>query len=122
MIAVMTLSAIELGRLYAGRMLAIGEVTVAHFFGGAALRLDGVQFAMVIRDMLYVRVDEASREQLIAMGAKPFVYRAAERERRIATYYSVPDILLEDPAALGECAAAAHRAAVVARRGKKAKR
>lgn len=44
-------------------------------FGGCGLYLDGLIFALVIRDGLYLRADELNRAAFEAAGMKPFSYR-----------------------------------------------
>jgi DNA transformation protein len=106
----MTGSSLELAQACAARMFALGDVTVSRFFGGAGLRLDGVQFAMVMSGTLYLRVDSESREALIAAGGRSFVYRGESRDVSVASYLSVPEDMLSDTAALVRLSIAAHRA------------
>ena len=47
---------------------SIGEVEAARFFGGNAIRLAGVQFAMIMQGTLYFVVSDALREQFRALG------------------------------------------------------
>jgi TfoX/Sxy family transcriptional regulator of competence genes len=95
-------------------------VVVSRFFSGAGLRRDGVLFGFVHRGSLYLRVDDASRPDFEARGAKPF--SPPGRSRMVSTkYYEAPDAILDDPDELGRWAARAHRAAVAADAFKRSK-
>ena len=82
----------------------VGEVESTRFFGGTAIKLGGVQFAMVMRGVLYFVVDEPLRERFREMGSQPFSYQTKKGQQAIQRYYSVPAELLEAPQQL--CAAA----------------
>ncbi len=82
----------------------LGEVESTRFFGGTAIKLGGVQFAMVMRGVLYFVVDEPLRERFREMGSQPFSYQTKKGQQTIQRYYSVPEELLEAPHQL--CAAA----------------
>jgi len=58
----------------ADRLHVIGLISVTRFFGGAGLVKNGIQFAFVIKDVLYLRVDDLSRHDFEALGATPFTY------------------------------------------------
>ncbi|MGO8918143.1 MAG: TfoX/Sxy family protein [Stellaceae bacterium] len=92
----------------------LGPVTVSRFFGGAALLLDGVQFAFVIKGSLYLRVDEASRSVFEALGAAPFSYAGRSGPVTVASYYEAPDEVVDDPDELRRWAARSRQAALVA--------
>ena len=79
---------------------SIGEVETARFFGGSAIRLAGVQFAMIMQGTLYFVVSDSLREQFQALGSQPFSYYTKHGPRAIHRYYTVPEELLEDPEAL----------------------
>ena len=99
----------------------LGEVESTRFFGGTAIKLGGVQFAMVIRGVLYFVVDEPLRERFREMGSQPFSYQTKKGQQTIQRYYSVPEELLEVPHQL--CAAAnsafAHALATSKRPGRR---
>jgi len=112
----------ELALEIAERMGALGKVSVARFFSGAALIAGGVQFGFVMRGSLYLRVDDKTRTGFESMGAKPFNYAGRSRRVTVASYYEAPADILEDDETLNHWAAAAHRAALAARRQDASKR
>ncbi len=65
-------------------------------FSGHGFKLDGIQFAMILRDTLYLRVDEALAAELKAKGSKPFKYTTKVRSVTVASYYAVPEEYLDD--------------------------
>ena len=78
-------------------MLApLGPVQMARMFSGRGFKLDGVQFAMVLRGELYLRVDDDLAAELSALGAKPFAYKTRLRTVTVASYYTVPEDRLDD--------------------------
>ncbi|HZP64702.1 MAG TPA: TfoX/Sxy family protein [Rudaea sp.] len=74
----------------------LGAVSQRRFFGGQGLVCDGVQFAMVIRGALYLRVDAALAATMIERGAQPFEYGTRKRTVSVASYYSVPEDVLDE--------------------------
>jgi len=94
------------------RLECLGPVAARRMFGGAGLYLDGIFFAIVADDTLYMKTDEANRGEYEALGMGPF--------RPFGTYamgyHEVPLQVLEDDSQLREWAAMSIEAAV---RGKK---
>jgi len=74
----------------------LGPVQFGRFFSGHGFKLDGVQFAMIIRDTLYLRVDDALAAELAKLGSKPFKYSTSKRAVTVASYYSVPEDRLDE--------------------------
>lgn len=81
---------------FADRLHRLGPVTVTRFFGGAGLVREGVQFAFVLKGVLYLRVNDASRPDFEARGAAPFSYAGGTRQVRAPSYYELPDEILDD--------------------------
>ena len=99
----------------ADHLAGLGAVTVSRFFGGAALLIDGLQFAFVIKGSLYLRVDQESRADFEALGAAPFSYAGRSGPVVVASYYEAPDEIIDDPEELRRWAARSHRAALAGR-------
>ena len=78
-------------------MLApLGVVRAARLFSGHGFKLDGVQFAMIIRGVLYLRVDEGLAGELHALGGRPFTYRTKVGSVTVNSYYAVPEDRLDE--------------------------
>ena len=83
--------------LFAG----IGPINVKHFFGGGGVYAEGLMFAMIADDAIYLKADAALKAELTAEGCGPFIWepktgpRAGERVE--LSYWRLPDAALDDP-------------------------
>lgn len=83
---------------YVADMLApLGPVQVGRLFSGHGFKLDGMQFAMILRGTLYLRVDDSLAEELSALGSQPFSYQTERHSMTIRSYYAVPPDRLDAP-------------------------
>jgi DNA transformation protein len=110
-------SAFDLARDFADRIHGVGPVSTSRFFGGVALKADGVQFGFVMKGSLYLRVHSEGRAALEAMGALPFQYSSRSEKVTVTSYYEVPAEVMEDPDMLSYWAVRAHAAAPKPKRG-----
>ena len=75
---------------------AFAPVTTRSMFGGHGVYRDGLILAIVIDEVLYLKVDDATRADFEAEGCTPFLYEA--RGKRIPmSYWSVPEFALDSP-------------------------
>lgn len=95
----------------------MGPVLVRRMFSGAGLFCDGLMFALVIADVLYLKADETNRARFEAEGMGPFVYTAKGRSITV-NHWRAPERLLDEPDELVEWA----RGALAVARGKAAGR
>jgi DNA transformation protein len=101
------------------QLAPLGRVTFRRMFGKTGVFCDGVMFAMIADDTLYVRVDAGNRGAFgEARAAPPLSYRKQGRSIDLA-FRQVPERLLDEPEELVAWArialAAAHRVAGKAR-------
>lgn len=96
----------------------VAPVTSRSMFGGHGIYLDGVMFALIADDTLYLKTGEANRDAFTAAGMGPFVYEAKGQPIRMS-YYELPPDVLEDPGALAPWIAAAHHVAVQAKQARR---
>jgi DNA transformation protein len=93
----------------------LGPVSVRRMFGGVGLFSDGLMFALVDDDELYLKADDASRADFEAEGLPPFSYETSGGRHTIMSYWRAPERVLDDPdemrAWAGKAMAAARRAA-----------
>ena len=76
----------------------LGAVTVKRMFGGQGVWLDGMMFALVFGETVYLKVDDVTRDAFVAAGAKPFVYHQRKRDRMASLpYFSLPEAAQDDP-------------------------
>jgi len=92
-----------------------GPFAVRRMFGGAGLFRDGVMFALVADDVLYLKADDVSRAAFTAAGSSPFTYDRKGRDAVVMSYWRAPEEDMDDADALAAWAArgweAARRAA-----------
>ncbi|MEI9902021.1 MAG: TfoX/Sxy family protein [Hyphomicrobium sp.] len=87
-------------------------VSARRMFGGVGLFTDGVMFALLIDDVLYLKADDTTRSSFEVEGLSPFSYERSGRTVALS-YWRAPERLLDDA---GELHAWASRALVVARK------
>ncbi|RJF76225.1 TfoX/Sxy family protein [Rhodopseudomonas palustris] len=74
-----------------------GRVTIRRMFSGFGISADGVNFALVIQDAIYLRADAATIAKFEAEGSRPFSYTTRLRTVTVASYWRLPDRLLDEP-------------------------
>jgi DNA transformation protein and related proteins len=92
----------------------IGPITIRRMFGGASIYADGVLFALVDDDALYLKADDVTKARYEAEGLRPFTYEGKTKPVSMS-YWRAPERLYDDP---DEMAAWAREAIGVARRAK----
>jgi DNA transformation protein and related proteins len=93
-------------------------VTVRRLFGGAGLFADGVMFAILSKDVIYLKADGETRPAFEREDCAPFSYQARGSRRAIMSFWRLPERLYDDP---DELAVWAERALAVARRSNDAR-
>ncbi|MCB1875699.1 MAG: TfoX/Sxy family protein [Chromatiales bacterium] len=101
----------EFTRYLLDQLQAIGPVSGRRMFGGYGFFLDGMMFALVADQTLYLKADDDSRSRFEAEGLTQFVY---ERKGKPATmsYYQAPPESLESRDILADWANLAFAAAL----------
>jgi DNA transformation protein len=77
------------------QMAPLGPVVSRRMFSGAGLYLDGVIFALILRDTLYFKVDAGNRAAYEAEGLLPFSYQVKGRTVEIGSYRRAPERLFD---------------------------
>ena len=83
--------------LFAG----LGNVTVKRMFGGAGIYAEGLMFAMIAEEAIYLKADAALKAELGKVGSAPFIWtpgtglRAGKKVEM--SYWRLPDAALDDP-------------------------
>ncbi len=75
----------------------LGPVATKRFFGGMGIFLDGRQFAFIIQDALYFKIDAATRPMFEAEVSGPFTYQTKTGTRTIDGYWRAPERLFDEP-------------------------
>ncbi len=77
----------------------LGPVMARRMFGGHGIYLDGVMFALIAADTLYIKADNTTKDDFAAAGSRPFTYSGKNRPVEMS-YWLTPPAAMEDPDAL----------------------
>jgi DNA transformation protein len=86
-------------------------------FGGYGIYLDGIMFALVADDTLYLKVDDESRSEFAAAALEPFRYSKKGKTYEMS-YHAAPEDALESAELLRDWARKGVAAAMRAARAK----
>ncbi len=75
----------------------LGAIAVKRMFGGAGIYCDGIFFAIVDGDVLYLKTDGTGRAAFEAEGMGPFTYPMKTGTGVLVSYYRAPERLLDEP-------------------------
>jgi DNA transformation protein len=89
----------------------LGGVRARRMFGGWGIYKDGLMFALIARDQLYLKVDDDNRAAYDAADLPYFTYSEKGKPIRMS-YREAPGAGLDDPEVLCEWARAAYAAAL----------
>lgn len=76
---------------------AFGPVSVRRMFGGAGIYADGVMFALVADDLIYLKVDAQNEPDFEREQLPPFTYLAKNNKCAVMSYRRIADRLYDDP-------------------------
>jgi DNA transformation protein len=71
-------------------------VSARRMFGGHGLYHEGLMFAIVMDQRLYLKADEANRPEFEALGLAPFTYAMKGKEVALS-YWAAPDAIFDEP-------------------------
>ena len=75
----------------------MGEVSIRRMFGGAGVYAQGVMFALLADDVIYLKTDAALRAALETEGGDAFVWeRPSDGKRMEMGYVSLPSAAMDD--------------------------
>jgi len=82
----------------------VAPVTIRRMFGGAGVFAPGpekpIMFALIDDDVLYFKVDSATRTAMEEQGAVPFSYSVAGEIQEMPGYFSAPENAMDVPEAV----------------------
>jgi len=96
----------------------LGPVQVRSMFGGGGVFLDGVMFALIADETLYLKADDTTADRFADEGMSPFTYDK-KGKATVMSYWQIPDRLLDDPEELVSWAEDALAIAVANKRPKR---
>lgn len=94
------------------QMHAFGPVQARAMFGGHGLYRDGLMFALVLDDRLYLKADDANQGAFEAHGLPPFTYVTKDGKAGSLRYHEAPPEAFEDPQVMAQWARVGYEAAV----------
>lgn len=65
-------------------------------FGGAGLFHQGLMFALIINETIYMKVDDINRPDYEAADCAPFTYDTAKGTRGVLSYFALPEAVYDD--------------------------
>jgi DNA transformation protein len=74
----------------------VGGVSFRKMFGGMGIFRQGIMFALVSDDVLYLKADETTTADFQAEGSGPFVYHARNKPH-VMGYWRLPERLYDEP-------------------------
>lgn len=95
-----------------------GGVTARRMFGGYGIYRQGLMFALVADEVLYLKVDDHNRPAYQVAGVGPFTYDGKSKTVTLP-YWEAPSELFDDADAMIDWAKGAFAAALRARKPEK---
>ena len=95
-------------------------VSVRKMFGGYGLYREGLMFALIAEDELFLKTDADNLAKFERAGSHPFVYQNQSRAVQLS-YWSAPPASLDSPAEMGEWCQSAYGSVLRAQAAKAGK-
>ena len=92
-------------------MQSIGAVSAKRMFGGCGIFMDGLMFALVADNTLYLKADSEIESEFEEKGLERFKYNKKGKEYSMS-YYSAPEEALEDVDEMSDWARKSYGAAL----------
>lgn len=73
-----------------------GPISSKAMFGGHGIYHDGLMFALVADDVLYLKVDKQSKARFESQGLTAFSYQKNGKTMSMS-YYTAPEAVFDDP-------------------------
>lgn len=96
-------------------LASVGPCTARRMFGGWGIATGGLNIALIIREVLYLKANADSTANWEAAGGRPFTYEARGKTHQLL-YYTAPDDAMESPQHMASWARLALEAALKARK------
>lgn len=87
----------QFGDFLKEQMAGFGSVSIRRMFGGLGIYSDGLMFALVASDVLYLKADAESANDFEAEDLRPFTYATSSGENTITSYRRAPSRCFDDP-------------------------
>lgn len=80
------------------QMAGFGPVSIRRMFGGAGVALDGLTFAIIADETLYLKADALSASDFEAEGLENFSYEGKGAKQITMNYRRAPSRVMDDAA------------------------
>jgi DNA transformation protein len=97
----------------------LGSIQIKRMFGGAGIYTDGIMFALIADEALYLKADAENRSLFEAENLEAFSYEAKGKRRVSLGYFRAPDEAMDSPQLMLPWARSALGAALRSARKKK---
>ncbi len=103
---------------------AFGPVEARSMFGGWGLYHEGLFFALVADDVLYLKADDQNRAEFDARGLDPWVFEPKRGQRIVTQYRQAPEEGFESAEVMAKWARSGYGAALraAAKKARKGRR
>lgn len=103
---------------------AFGPVEARSMFGGWGLYHEGLFFALVADDVLYLKADDQNRAEFDARGLDPWVFEPKHGQRIVTQYRQAPEEGFESAEVMAKWARSGYGAALraAAKKARKGRR
>jgi DNA transformation protein len=75
----------------------LGTIQIKRMFGGAGIYVEGIMFALLADDVLYLKADAENRPLFEAENLEAFSYAAKGKQRVSLSYFRAPDEAMDSP-------------------------
>lgn len=97
------------------QMSQFGPVSARRMFGGYGLYIDGLMFALISDDRLYLKADAEAQPRFTAKSLSPFTYMREGKQAVSLGYFEAPPEVFDDKSEMLDWARLAHAAALRAK-------
>jgi DNA transformation protein and related proteins len=101
------------------QMSGFAPVAIRKMFGGAGVSHDGINFAIIVDEILYLKVDALNEAAFDEENLEPFSYRTKAGNQTAMSYRRAPSRLMDDADEMAVWCRKAYEAALRARKPKK---
>ena len=74
----------------------VGGVVLKRMFGGLGAFRDGLMFAIILEDVIYLKTDDETRPRFEAEGCTAFTYGRSDGRAVSLSYWRIPEWLIDD--------------------------
>jgi len=76
----------EFAEFWKDQLAGFGPITIRKMFGGVGIYHDGLMFALVVDDTLYLKADTVTHWEFESEGLAPFTYDVKDGKNVVTSY------------------------------------